>query len=70
MFTQIALSIYPHTPSENCSESENIPPLSVSWRQASMSREIFERMWGKVVELVADTNSISDAPGLSSSRMV
>ncbi len=54
-------------------EGECLPqtvPLSISWKDAELSGEIFEGMWTKASRLVAMTNSVTPAPGLDSSRMV
>jgi hypothetical protein len=50
--------------------SQQTVPLSVTWKDAELSGELFEGMWTKASELVAATNSITQAPGLESSRMV
>ena len=50
--------------------SENIPPLSVSWKDVGLSEVVYGGMWSKAAELVADETAITGAPGLRDSRMV
>lgn len=45
-------------------------PLSISWKDAKLSRDLFEGMWTKASKLLAMSNSITPAPGLESSKMV
>ena len=45
-------------------------PLSISWQDAELSGEIYAGMWTKASQLIAQTNSVTPAPGLESSRMV
>jgi hypothetical protein len=45
-------------------------PLSVSYKDADMSKEIYEGMWLKASELIAKGNAITDAPGLESAKKV
>lgn len=45
-------------------------PLSISWQDTGLSGEVFEGMWTKASRLVGETNSVTPAPGLDSSRMV
>ena len=44
--------------------------LSVSRKDADLPEEIYEGMWIKASQLIAKGNSITDAPGLSCSKMV
>lgn len=45
-------------------------PLSISWKDAALSGEIYEGMWNKASSLVANPDTITRAPGLASARMV
>ena len=45
-------------------------PLSVSWEDVGLAKEVFSSMWDKAASLVVNEKSITDAPGLSNSKMV
>lgn len=34
--------------------SENMPPLSISWKDIGLSEIVYSGMWSKAAELVAD----------------
>ena len=51
-------------------QKENFVQLSVSWKEAGLSEEIFGSMWKKAAHLVVDEGSITAAPGLPNARMV
>ena len=57
------------TSSNTKSVSENVPPLSVSWKDIGLPKEVFSGMWSKASQLVAKEAAITDAPGLSNSKM-
>jgi len=58
------------TSSNTKTVSENVPPLSVSWKNIGLPKEVFSGMWSKASELVAKAANITDAPGLPNSKMV
>ena len=58
------------TSTMDTNEKENVIPLSVSWEDVGLSKEVFSSMWDKAASLVANEKSITDAPGLSNSKMV
>ena len=51
-------------------QKENLLPLSVSWKEAGLSEEVFGNMWEKAARLVVDEKSITAAPGLPNAKMV
>ena len=51
-------------------QKENFVPLSVSWKEAGLSEEVFGSMWKKAAHLAVDEGSITPAPGLPNSKMV
>ena len=51
-------------------EKENVIPLSVSWEDVGLAKEVFSSMWDKAASLVVNEKGITDAPGLSNSKMV
>ena len=50
-------------------QKENLLPLSVSWKEAGLSEEVFGSMWEKAACLVVDEGSITAAPGLLNAKM-
>jgi len=42
----------------------------ISWKEVELSEEILRDMWEEVACLVADEESITNAPGLSDTQMV
>ena len=55
---------------ENSLSSANISPLSISWKEVGLAEEIFGDMWDKAASLAADNEAITNAPGLSNSKMI
>ena len=58
------------TSSNTKTVSENVPPLSVSWKDIGLPKEVSSGMWSEASELVAKEANITDAPGLPNSKMV
>ena len=55
---------------ENSLSSANVSPLSISWKEVGLAEEIFGGMWAKAASLAADNDTITNAPGLSNSKVV
>lgn len=67
--------LVPHlcsTPGDGTSKPVILEPkqLSVSLHEVGLSEDLFSGMWLKAAKLAADPSSISNAPGLSTSKMV